>query len=44
MPANLRVISQRDINTWSKIFPLLAESGFIKTAPANPQKLFVVIK
>jgi ABC-type amino acid transport substrate-binding protein len=44
MPAKLRVISQRDINTWSKIFPLLAESGFIKQAPANPQKLFVVIK
>jgi hypothetical protein len=44
MPAKLRKISQRVVNTWSKLFPLLAESGFIKKAPANPAALFVVTK
>lgn len=44
MPAKLRTISQRDVNTWSKLFPLLEQSGFIKKAPANPAALFVVTK
>jgi ABC-type nitrate/sulfonate/bicarbonate transport system substrate-binding protein len=44
MPAKLRKISQRDVDTWSKLFPLLAKSGFIKKAPANPAALFVITK
>ena len=44
MPAKLRKITQRDVITWSKLFPLLEQSGFIKKAPANPAALFVVTK
>jgi len=44
MPVSLRAITPRDVKTWSKLFPLLAKSGFIKKAPANPASLFVVIK
>jgi ABC-type nitrate/sulfonate/bicarbonate transport system substrate-binding protein len=44
MPAKLRKISQRDVNTWTKLFPLLQQSGFIKKAPANPAALFVITK
>jgi ABC-type amino acid transport substrate-binding protein len=44
MPAKLRTITQRDVDTWSKLFPLLAQSGFIKKAPTNPAALFVVTK
>jgi ABC-type nitrate/sulfonate/bicarbonate transport system substrate-binding protein len=44
MPANLRKISRRDVRTWTKLFPLLAQSGFNKSAPANPAALFVVTK
>ena len=44
MPARLRAITPQDVKSWQKIFPLLAKSGFIKTAPANVASLFVVTK
>ncbi len=44
MSANLRKITPRDVRSWSKLFPLLEKSGFIKKAPANPAALFVVTK
>lgn len=44
MPAGLRKITSRDVATWTKIFPLLAKSGFIKQAPSNVASLFVVTK
>jgi ABC-type taurine transport system substrate-binding protein len=44
MPVKLRAITPKDVQTWSKIFPLLQKSGFIKKAPANVASLFVVIK
>jgi ABC-type nitrate/sulfonate/bicarbonate transport system substrate-binding protein len=44
MPKSLRVINQRDVRTWSKIFPLLEKSGFNKSTPKNPAALFVVTK
>jgi hypothetical protein len=44
MSAKLRTITQRDVRTWAKLFPLLQKSGFIKKAPANPAALFVVSK
>jgi ABC-type nitrate/sulfonate/bicarbonate transport system substrate-binding protein len=42
MPASERRISPQDVNTWKQIFPLLAQSGFIKNAPADVAQLFVV--
>ena len=44
MPVKLRAITPQDVKSWEKIFPLLAKSGFIKKAPANPASLFVVTK
>jgi ABC-type nitrate/sulfonate/bicarbonate transport system substrate-binding protein len=44
MPAGLRKITPQDVKTWTKIFPLLAKSGFIKKAPSNVASLFVVTK
>jgi ABC-type nitrate/sulfonate/bicarbonate transport system substrate-binding protein len=44
MPAKLRAISPQDVKTWTKIFPLLEKSGFIKKAPKNAASLFVVTK
>jgi ABC-type nitrate/sulfonate/bicarbonate transport system substrate-binding protein len=44
MPVKLRAITPQDVKSWEKIFPLLAKSGFIKQAPANPASLFVVTK
>jgi ABC-type taurine transport system substrate-binding protein len=44
MPVKLRAITPQDVKTWSKLFPLLQKSGFIKTAPKNPTALFVVTK
>jgi ABC-type nitrate/sulfonate/bicarbonate transport system substrate-binding protein len=44
MPVKLRAITPQDVKSWAKIFPLLAKSGFIKTAPADPASLFVVTK
>lgn len=44
MPASLRRITPQDVKTWSKLFPLLQKSGFIKQAPKNPASLFVVTK
>jgi ABC-type amino acid transport substrate-binding protein len=42
MPVKLRAITPQDVKSWSKIFPLLQKSGFIKKAPKNPASLFVV--
>ena len=44
MPVKLRAITPQDVKTWSKLFPLLQKSGFIKTTPKNPAALFVVTK
>jgi len=44
MPAKLRAITPQDVKTWTKLFPLLQKSGFIKTAPTDPAALFVVTK
>ena len=44
MPVKLRAITPQDVKTWSKLFPLLQKSGFIKTVPKNPTALFVVTK
>lgn len=42
MPVKLRAITPQDVKSWSKIFPLLQKSGFIKKAPKDPASLFVV--
>lgn len=42
IPKSERAITQRDVETWEQIFPLLAESGFIKEAPSDPSALFKV--
>lgn len=42
MPKGLQCISHRDVATWTEIFPLLAESGFIEEAPDDVGALFVV--
>jgi ABC-type nitrate/sulfonate/bicarbonate transport system substrate-binding protein len=42
IPKSERIITQRDVETWSKLFPLLEQSGFIEKAPDNPADLFVV--
>ncbi len=44
IPPSKRAITPQDAVTWSKIFPLLAKSGFIKNPPANPASLFVITK
>lgn len=35
-------VTEQDVATWTKIFPLLAKSGFIEQAPADPSSLFIV--
>lgn len=35
-------VTPQDVATWTKIFPLLQQSGFIQQAPADPASLFVV--
>lgn len=35
-------VTQRDVDTWGKIFPLLQKSGFNKTTPADPAALFLI--
>lgn len=42
IPRSERAITQQDVETWSKLFPLLEESGFIKQAPDDPAALFQV--
>lgn len=42
IPQSDRAITQLDVETWEQIFPLLAESGFIKEAPSDPAALFLV--
>jgi ABC-type nitrate/sulfonate/bicarbonate transport system substrate-binding protein len=37
-----KTVSEQDVQTWSEIFPLLEQSGFIQEAPADPASLFVV--
>lgn len=44
MPVKLRAITPQDVKSWSRIFPLLQKSGFIKKAPKNTASLFVVTK
>ncbi|MDN5913840.1 MAG: ABC transporter substrate-binding protein [Pseudonocardia sp.] len=33
-------VTRRDVETWTKIFPLLARSGFTQTVPQDPASLF----
>ncbi len=42
IPESERTITARDVETWTQIFPLLQKSGFLKEAPEDPAKLFVV--
>lgn len=35
-------VTERDVQTWSKIFPLLTASGFNKTTPQDPSSLFLL--
>jgi len=42
-PAQKKV-TQRDVQTWQKLFPLLEKSGFIQKVPANIPSLFVITK
>ena len=35
-------VSQRDVETWTELYPLLQESGFIAEAPKDPASLFIV--
>jgi ABC-type nitrate/sulfonate/bicarbonate transport system substrate-binding protein len=42
IPQSQRAITAQDVATWTKIFPLLARSGFIKSAPSDPAALFRV--
>jgi ABC-type nitrate/sulfonate/bicarbonate transport system substrate-binding protein len=35
-----KTVSETDVQTWSEIFPLLQQSGFIQEAPADPAALF----
>lgn len=44
IPPSKRAITEQDVQTWSKIFPLLAKSGFIKQAPSDTAALFQVTK
>ena len=37
-----KTVSETDVNTWSELFPLLQESGFIQTAPEDAADLFVL--
>lgn len=40
--AEQKQVSARDVETWTRVFPLLAEAGFIQQAPADPASLFLV--
>src|SRR5690606_1042054 len=42
IPESERIITERDVATWTKLFPLLEKSGFIEQAPDDPKALFVV--
>lgn len=42
IPASERCINHRDVQSWEKIFPLLAKSGFLKSNPSDPAKFFDV--
>ena len=44
IPESERAITQQDVETWTKIFPLLEQSGFIRTAPSDPAALFQVTR
>jgi ABC-type nitrate/sulfonate/bicarbonate transport system substrate-binding protein len=44
IPESERAITPKDVKTWEQIFPLLAESGFIKEAPSEPATLFRITK
>ena len=35
-------VTQRDADTWKRMFPLLMQSGFNKTTPADPAALFLL--
>ena len=42
MPQRTRQISQRDVTTWGHLYRALARSGFLKTAPRDPSKYFLI--
>lgn len=41
MPANERQVTQNDVETWKKLFPLLQKAGFIQDTPADVQGMFI---
>lgn len=41
-PKSKRRITQQDVASWTKIWPLLQQSGFYKKAPSDPASAFVV--
>jgi ABC-type nitrate/sulfonate/bicarbonate transport system substrate-binding protein len=41
VPRAKRVITKRDVKTWSELYPLLARSGFLKRSPHDAAKYFL---
>ncbi len=37
-----KTVSEQDVATWTELFPLLAEAGFIAEAPEDPAALFQI--
>jgi hypothetical protein len=35
-------VLQKDIDTWTQLFPLLQESGFNEDSPEDPSSLFII--
>ncbi len=42
MPDDQKIVSETDVATWSAIFPLLVEAGFLTEEPSDPASMFIV--
>jgi len=42
MSSTERQVTQADVNTWTKLFPILQQAGFIQQAPTDVQSMFIV--
>ena len=42
MSSTERQVTQTDVNTWTKLFPILQKAGFIQQAPTNVQSMFII--
>jgi ABC-type nitrate/sulfonate/bicarbonate transport system substrate-binding protein len=42
MPDDQKIVSETDVATWSEIFPLLVEAGFLTEEPEDPASMFIV--